>query len=243
LDFYTGIPGENGKELSDLKLKMLIKFNDPLLPLIYEFNFLPGRYIHPSWLEGLIEDDLFNRLKKSRRAGQRLSPLILLKFGLDRTCFFNFEDPVRRLALLNGETLLKLIYLAGVSVHAGEISQVIERDSVLSLKKSLGEEAYLFALKRAPFLVGRMDFPPYPRKTTDYEGFRDLVYECGMKALEACLGGEEASLRKRLALKLPRALVKDFGKQPFFDHKEAAALMLEKILLNEVDPEWGPFFT
>ncbi|MFH0787906.1 MAG: SctK family type III secretion system sorting platform protein [Pseudomonadota bacterium] len=229
--------------MSDPDLKRLIKCHDPLLPLIYEFNFWPGRYIHPSWLEGLIENDLFNRLKESRRAGQRLSPVILLKFGLDRSCFFNFEDPLRRLALLNGEALLKLVYLAGVSVHAGEISRVIEREAVLSLKKSLGEEPYLFALKRAPFLAGRIEFPPYPLKTTDYAGFGDLVYESGMKVLEACLGEEEASYRKRLVLKLPRALVKDFGERASFEHKEAASLMLKKILLNEVDPEWGPFFT
>ena len=89
-------------------LKTLVAERQGLLPLIYEFNMRPARYIHGSWIDSIVSQPLFKTLKKNRRAEMRLSSLLLKRFHLDRDPVFDFEEPRRRLALIDGGRLMRL---------------------------------------------------------------------------------------------------------------------------------------
>ena len=227
--------------MPDLILKALVKGHDKLLPYLYEFNFSPVQYIHPSWLESFIKPVLFERLRKSCRARKRLSALILRRFNLQQEYCFDFEDQARRLALLDRDSLGRLIYVAGIALNAEGIAKTIERQSLLALKESIGEDAYWFALKKAPFLLGRTSLPLPERH--DGESWHDYALRCGAKALESCVSGEPPALTKRVQLKLPRTLAHDFGQHPNLAMKHQASFILQKVLLKEVNPAWAPWFT
>jgi hypothetical protein len=228
--------------MPDLILKALVKRHDTLLPFIYEFNFSPVHYVHQSWFEDFITPALFERLKKSSRARKLLSALILKKFDLQHQCFFDFGDQPRRLALLDGDSLRRLISVTGLAMNAERIARTIERLPLLAIKADIGEEGYWFALKKAPFMVGRRLSLPLPERQ-DSESWQDYVLRCGTKALEACLGHEPDAFTRRLQLKLPKPLAQDFGKQPKVEMKDEATFVLQSLLLKEVIPGWAPWFT
>jgi hypothetical protein len=222
-------------------LKALVTERHGLLPLIYEFNMRPARYIHGSWIDSIVSPSLFKELMKSLRAEKRLSDMILRRFHLDGEYFFDFEEPRRRLALIDGRHLARLTFLAGIAVNAPRFSKVIERDQLTALKEEIGEEAYLFALRKAPFLTGRMAFVFSEDQGSG--GPRSHAIKCGMKCLGACFSADPEALIARLLLKLPEGLGREFdSRDPEIEGKHAWSL-LRKVLLQEVEPGWAPYFS
>ena len=227
--------------MSKAFLKTLAKERHELLPLIIEFNRSPARYIHGSWIHPIIKPPFFEKLRKNIRSEKILSALVLRQFDLDQDHYFDFEDPKRRLALIDGKSLSRLVYLSGIVLNASRISKIIEREALLSLRNQIGDEAYLFALKKAPFLIGRMEFPfAEDQKSQDLQAH---LIACGMKCLEACFFGERAALTKRLLFKLPKELCRNFGERPFGEGRDRAWSLLRRVLLQEVDPRWAPCFS
>ncbi len=229
-------------------LKNLYRGQDHFLHLIYEFNLLPSRYIHPSWLEELwgeeMEPALLDVLRSRGRGERRLSEIILTRLGMGRNFYFDFEDSSRRLALIDGATLEKLVFLVGLAVNYPSIARVVERKPLLALKSRLGERAYLFALKKAPFLLGRME--PSKGGLDDLgDGLSSLLVECGMRHLQLCFSGEADALTKRLLLKLPSHWSRLWeGETQVSDQSRFQTyLLFKKVLLKEVDPGWTPCFS
>jgi hypothetical protein len=222
-------------------LKTLAVKRHVLLPLIHEFNMSPARYIHGSWIDAIVKQALFERLKKSGRAEKRLSGLILERFELNRDHVFDFEDRDRRLALIDSRSLLRLIFFTGTALNASRIAAIVQREPLLSLKKRIGERAHLFALKKAPFLIGRSEIPP-----AQEQGSADLkrqITQSGMKCFGACFDQEPEALTRRLLFKLPKGLCSGLGPAGPGLGKKRAGTIMRKVLLAEVGPQWAPYFS
>ncbi len=225
-------------------LSLMIRNRHDLLPLVYEFNTLPARYIHMSRVNRYMDLDEpgFQCLIQNPRAEKKLSGIILDKAGLKDHFHWDFELKRLRLALVDGPALLSLIRLAGIAINAGQIIRVIEREPLLALKKSIGLKAYLFALKKAPFLIGKTKFS-FIEAQNDYFMFNQYTTRCGAKCLAACFSNAPRPLIKRLGLKLP-VEIKGIFEHPFPDQERDAAFMVfKKILLQEVDPQWATFIS
>lgn len=227
--------------MPDSFLKALAIERHGLLPLIYEFNMRPARYIHKSWIEPMISPSLFTDLKRSRHAEKRLSDMILKRFQLDRDFFFDFEEPRRRLALIDGGRLSRLIFLAGIAVNSPRYTKVVERDKLIALKGEIGEGAYLFALRKAPFLMGRMAFPLSGEQGS--ENTRSHAVRCGMECLRACFSGDPETLITRILFKLPERLGRDIKRRPPEIERRHAWSLFRKVLLQEVEPGWAPYIS
>jgi hypothetical protein len=119
---------------------------------ICQFNFLPIQYIHSSWLTRLPSGFIMERLRHCQRTAHRLSRYLLSRFGLEDQYWFEFTDPVNRIALLNSPSLIKLVFYTGLTLNADPIRRAVGRCEVVNFKAAIGEEGYLFAVKRAPFL-------------------------------------------------------------------------------------------
>ena len=129
----------------------------------------------------------------------------------------------------------------GTALNAPKIARIIERDKLLSVKKEIGESAYLFALKRAPFLIGPVEFSFVDDRLP--QNFRSNVIAYGMKCLEACFSGQPNALIKRVLFKLPKSICGSFKPEDLTQEKAKASNLMKKVLLREVGPEWAPYFS
>jgi hypothetical protein len=228
-------------------LKNLYQNKNRLFYLIYEFNILPARFIHDSWISELaewgVDKRLFHTLRDGSRAEVRLSRLILMKRGVHQDYFFDFQEPPKRLALLDGNTLQKLLFYTGLTLSARSISREIERTKVAALKKVLGEPAYLFAMKKAPLLIGSQDFTDVT--LGEPEALPSILSERGTHCLKSCFGEAPPSLTQRMLLKLPRKFSTYWTTEETLSQEISAGAwsILKRVLLQEVNPQWRPFLS
>lgn len=219
----------------------LLREQPSWIRLIVEFNLLPACYIHRTWVEHLATPELFEALKLQPRARARLSRMLLSEYGLERAYCFDFEEKRRRVALVDGPTLEKLLWFAGIVLNAAKIVRTVDRASVLMYRKALGSEGYFFAVKRAPFLVG-----PHATalgESDSGDDFRMHIMSCGAACLAACMAGDPPALKDRLRLKLPKEYASHFRGLIRSERKrETAWTVLRKVLTKEVAVHWAPFF-
>lgn len=168
---------------------------------VWDFNCHPERYVHHSWLMTLPNAELLEKLKDNTRVSNKLSRYLMYQFGFNDKFFFNFSDPITRIALLPGSSLEELIQYVGVSFHHKSIQQVIQREDVLSLREILGDELYSFSIKQSPSLLNdALKTLPLP----NIQPFEQRSLLTGLICLHAALQNHPVALRKRLILKLPR---------------------------------------
>lgn len=178
---------------------------------ICQFNFLPIRYMHPTWFSALPNGSLLQRLRHCQRTEQRLSRYILSHFNLIEQHWFDFTAPVNRIALLSGTSIIQLIFYAGLTLNATAIQRSLLRKDVIVLKQSLGEKPYLFALKRASFLY------PSPAAKASLpldNGLRIHLMREGIRCLSRVFQDQPRALTQRLLWKLPRSWAAVFLSQP-----------------------------
>lgn len=227
-------------------LKSLYRRKDRLLALLYEFNLYPTRYIHPDWVEEFFPGEgkgFFERLAARPGSERRLSEMILDSLDVERDTFHTFEDPCLRFALLDSSSLKKLLRFTGIACGARWISHQLTRAAVGRLNKELGEGGYLFALKKAPFLVGEGPFPSCA--VEDMDDLLPRLERESVRCLQACMVGAPESLVRRMLLKFPRELARhwegpgDFGEAS----RHSVFPVMKKILFQEVGAGWAPYFS
>ena len=126
-------------------------------------------------------------------------------------------------------------------MNSPQIAGIVERGPLLSLKKSIGEKAYLFAVKKAPFLTGPVEIPAADDRGD--ERLKHQIIKSGLKCFAACFDQEPEALTRRLAFKLPKGKCPGFGPWESGLEKKKAGNILRKVLLKEVGPQWAPYFT
>lgn len=175
-------------------------WKDSLEFSICEFNFLPLRYIHSSWLETVRRGTLLSKFRGCRRTEQRLSRYLLAEFELHGQYWFDFSDPCKCIALLDGNKLAQLVLYTGLAVNAARIKGTILGKEVLKLRRDLGEDAYLFALKDASLFGLTSEVASLPRYSKCM-----LVQAkiCGIRCLATVFPEGTPAFTKRMLLKLP----------------------------------------
>ncbi len=219
--------------------KEILRSHKALFDLMDEFNRVPSRYLHDSWANSWIPSTVYERLKASKRAEKRLSEQILAYFDLNSDFIYDFEDPLRRLALLPPALLDRLVFFCGIAVNAPQIAKVVARDTLKSLKSNIGADAYRFALRKAAFLVGPKAFSS--PSSACFEDFNAHARLCGLKCLEASFHNQPHALTARVALKFPRWQSPEFNNRVSPDDQKRSWLLLKKVLVYEVEPTWKAF--
>ncbi|HHC74212.1 MAG TPA: hypothetical protein ENK78_03975, partial [Thiothrix sp.] len=135
-------------------------------PTIWEFNYKPERYIDTTWLETIPNGKLLEKLCKNKRDTSQLSHYLLSQLGFNGQFFFDFSDPIARVALSPPENLKKLVEYIGVTYQQHDIRRTITKDEVRALKDSIGEDIYQFGLQSAPKIT---------KKPLTYFAFKDDV--------------------------------------------------------------------
>lgn len=220
------------------RFETLLRGADPRLAnAVLEFNCLPSRYAHPSWFAALPHGALLLRLRASPRVAGRLSRHLLAEWGLAGQYCFEFGAGPARLALLDGATLAQLVLYAGLTATAAYVRQTVERDKVAALKRRMGEPAFLFALKRAPFLGGAA-VPPVALQRASPDAFYRITLVAGLRCLASGLSGREPALLRRLLLKFPQGWAASFVVGKTTPPPAACAGLFDRLIL-ELAPQWA----
>lgn len=170
-------------------------------PLIWEFNYKPERYIDSTWLENLPNGQLLDKLRQNKRDTSQLSHYLLGQLGFNGEFYFNFKDPIAKVALSAPSDLKKLIFYIGITYHHHEIRQVITQKHVMTMKADIGEELYEFGLKQSPNIARK------PLSCFTLPQDMPLSQRCiisGMICLNVTFKSQPNALRKRLLIKLPK---------------------------------------
>jgi|GEM_PF-5159832 len=131
---------------------------------------------------------LMARLKADPRAMALLSP--------ERAGgFFDFEEPITRLALAGGKALEELARKLSCVIFADRISSCVRREEVLALKQVLSNEELGFARGSARFMLGQK------ARQALCEGFAfpGSILDAGAWALAAVESALPDPVRQRLS--------------------------------------------
>ena len=221
--------------MSELFFSQLAGSQNALQSRIAGFMFQPGNYIHHSWLEDWMSSKLFSNLRRADKARRCVDRIIMRRFDLDHGFEFVFGNANHRIALLEPEVLRKLVEMTGVAILGRRLAKLVRKDEVLKYRERLGEEAYAFAINKAPFLTG-----------SDWEekGFMsDDPEVLGLECLADAMTGCSPAILSRLRLIFPKGDFPDVDES--FDPEETARCnrLLRKVLLQEVSPQCAHLFT
>ncbi len=178
-----------------------------LAEAVARFNFLPASYTHSNWFARLPNAAETAACIDCERSVHSLSDYLLDAFELRGHYFFAFDEALQRLVLRDASALRELCYFAGLTLNAKRIQHAIAREEVHAIRQSLGDEAYTFALKRAPFISTELEIDSPEDTRQDFMGSASAVVErAGRACLALAIGGMPAALTKRVELKLTAPL-------------------------------------
>lgn len=176
-----------------------------------------------------LPEETLNELAGNPRARRHIYAL-----ARNAETFWDFAEESRCLALLPPDTLADLARFYGAGLHAGEVARTIMGREVTALREGLGEDAYVYAIRRGQYqaLAGRELF------TTRHKDL-PLAERAGLHGREA-LGLIMAGWPQLLQNRAPVAALSDIAAPP--DVQRGLWFDLKKVLLKEVAPSWAPCF-
>jgi hypothetical protein len=206
---------------------------------VWEFNYKPERFVHHSWVSNLPNADLIQKLinEDSSQKSTRLSHHLMSQLGFDGKFYFDFSDPITKLALWHGNDLEKLVYHVGILFYFDEIRHKIAKNDVRKYRTELGSELYNFALKRAPSLKKKqLKQVVLPSSMP----IKQKVLVAGLIALFTAMKGYPVPLLKRLVVKLPRKWFDAFvhySKDTEIPGGSSGNIAIVEIIMNELKLE------
>ena len=206
---------------------------------VFEFNCDPAGYVDCTHVPELTAETL-SFIRQSQRGRRKLSRYLADKFELQKYCFEAFAKSRTRLALVSAATLQRLLYFAGTAYYKERICHLISKDQVTLLKEKVGEKAYLFAVKRAPFLMPKAFSIQSIARATD--SLQEDVVNAGKECIELYFADEPKPLLNRLKLKFPAGLSFNFNKTLAVEERAPLENFLHRILFRELGKEWKPCF-
>jgi hypothetical protein len=211
------------------------------LPLALSLNEQPAAYVHDSWLDDLPQGALVRRLRDQPLALAGLSRYLCDQLLAGESSSLDFTPRWRRLSLLDAPALMRLCLYLGLTLRNDEIRWEIAGSKVRLMRQSLGDEAYAFAVKRAPFFGAPpvFAFEPPPQEARMRFAMIGARF-CGERVMASDPGAA-----RRMALKLPRAWSAgwDVGAQASTRlNDEPGFSPLMNKLIKEVAPPWAPLF-
>ena len=177
---------------------------------ILEFNCLPASYMDVSWWNSeWMPPEVFSELRRFPKALVRLSDFICERFELPPAFDVDYQTPVGKLALLTGEPLMRLVFLAGVTRVSPWIASVLKSVDVREVKRRIGADLYDFALRNGRFLLRQTRLPQLAAHQLNCEpgSLNERCHIEGVRGLAVALDGEPEPLVRRVQLKIPKSLV------------------------------------
>ena len=182
--------------------------NTALLPKLLAFNYCPAEYMDKSWVSSFEYGDIMEALLESEAGKSWVSRAILRETNLNGSTDLNIENSIKMMALQPHNALVQIIFYAGIILNHDFFRSIIRRQEREAVEACLGKKPYLYAVKKASLLSGRLPelFPC--QFTVNWQAPEELkkhVFRSGMRLLGAVFANESDGYKKRLLFKFPRA--------------------------------------
>jgi hypothetical protein len=198
-----GLRGEMGMETAAYILGLL-RNGGELFSAIYDFNNGMTDYAHGDFFQAALPKELIRHMARSTRYGWKVLERIRGWLGIDDLGCYDFSEARRWLCLLSAEEVQRVMNYMGGICFAEEIRKVILGRELLKLKRTIGDDAYFFALRSASLIL-RAEVAE--RFQAAGETLVERVYNTGKTIIEMSLAGVPRAITQRFALKFP----KNFG--------------------------------
>jgi hypothetical protein len=205
---------------------------------IYIFNWLLPEYVHASHLESWINPEIAQACAEDPKSYSLLCKGLLSHIGLLSAFDFDFQEPKKRLAFIEGSILEVLLLHVGAALLSQRIGQVIGKRDRLELEKKISPQVYAFALRRAPFLKELFPALELPA-TKDLAGDIELT---ACRVLGAVFSNENDAFKRRFALCFSNRYTFDFSKKISPELSQKCWNFIHRILVKEVAPSVGAIF-
>lgn len=225
--------------MSDSFISQTFAQNKRLFALVYRFNCQPALDIHSDHLPAAINSTLLQQLRSSRRGERKLSRWIAEKWNLGDHGAWDFSNIRWRLVLLDYSTLFRLMQFLGAAACRQQIANILDHDQQKKLKADIGDDVYLFALKRATFLTKNL---LDPLKSEPDISLPSKLMASGRECLASCLNDLPRELLDRLRLKFPNSLDLESTANMAMEQRITIWKNVKRILISEVDPPLAPCF-
>jgi hypothetical protein len=218
---------------------------DALWHKILSFNAAVPLYVHPSFWHSAVPEPwpaeaILAELRSSARGLRALRRWVMGSVQLEKSFFFDFREPRRRLALLDPAVLLQLVLYAGITYYASNIAQIVQKQALLALKEAIGDKAYLFAVKKAPLFSKAK--PMMTSLNANPSNLYASILLAGQRMLEYVFAQEDPALTQRLVWKFPKSFAWNFNRITSDENRQEVWAFLYRLLTKELDPELGPYF-
>ena len=214
--------------------------NNDLLGKVLEFNLYPVRYIHSSWLKDIKYGQVVRSLAERNQTHSWLSNYLLGYFELNETFDYEFSSLEKRVALTSRDELFQLILYIGIILNVSVIRSVVRRDERVKLEQCLGDDAYLFAVKKAQFL-SRQNTLGAPMILIDWgntERFKSFLMVSGLQILAVVYADMPEAFKKRISLKFPKSWSKHLERPASDSCSREQGLNLLMKSYKEVNRQW-----
>lgn len=192
-------------------------------------NLHPEADLHPSWLPA----DWPARHRRFGPAGRAVLGEVLRRQGAPAPVW-DFDEPARRLALLDGPGLRRLAVYCGFAVHRAAFRQ-------RGLSRALERQARRYDTDAVPFIVDRLPhLDQFAMNLRDLEmrpsGAGHVVVERGHRLLLATVAATDDVVAGHVRRKLP----KRFADRPLPPLRAAQRAQLLEVMLLCIVPERLP---
>ncbi|WP_252178929.1 SctK family type III secretion system sorting platform protein [Endozoicomonas sp. 4G] len=211
-----------------------------LFQSIAEFNLYLVRFIHHSWLKTIKLSPLVKQLRQAGHADYYLSHFLLTEFKLNNDYDYDFDEKHKRVALADEEALTKLAFYLGIILNESVIRNTLRKQERMLLKKTLGEDGFRFAVKKAQFF-SRIRSDQGPSFLIDWDHldrFKRYLLQSGFQVLGRAFSDSSPAFTKRLELKLPVSFRDDLqsSEKSGLDIRQCKTLVVKAH--KEVNREW-----
>ncbi|MCX4024655.1 SctK family type III secretion system sorting platform protein [Endozoicomonas sp. SM1973] len=206
---------------------------------IAEFNWSLLNTMHPSQLAVFEQEPWWQTIAVDHRFTAIVDQYLLNSLALSHCPDYDFQQPLKRIALLDHESILQWLLAIGVTLHSHTIKQTIWRQQQLLIKEQIGEQWYQFALTNGLFLYHQpiASIDQWLTELTINEHYCEQLLIVGLAVWQACLENSTDGWWQRLQLKLPISLsLEKFSPFPELGEQLITlSKMLEK-LIHQVCP-------
>lgn len=211
--------------------------NQQMIPVLLTFNYAPAEYIDPSWLDLFERGDMIAAMIGCDAGKPWASQAILQSSQLQKNTDFDFNNPLKSIALQPKNALIQIIFHAGIVVNCHFFKSIIRRKERKALETCLGEKAYHFALKKAPFMTGKLALIfdcAFSVNWSVPDEIKKHIFRSGIRLLGAVFSEEPDAYKKRLLFNFP-AVSQDYfyaaaAEQTSSDVRKLGGALLKKLM-------------
>ncbi len=196
-----------------------------LLKKIISYNELDTKVEFP---ESIKNSSYFQKFEENHSLLRKLAPV--------KSSFFDFENPFNRFVFFQEDVFNRLSKLLSACICSKILVSDIKKEQVHTYKEFLGEDVYLFGLRRGSLYLSE---PVKKRLVSRFESNENAVMESGYAVLNALFKKATPECREQLVLKDIK--VKDID----LTDKEESILFdcIKKILCREIDESCQNIFS